>query len=513
MPAPLPQFAPSLLQDLGSAFGSRILVQPLPQAHSVARNTALAQDWGLDPDWLASEAALQLLAGNSENAAEFHASVYSGHQFGHWAGQLGDGRALSLGQIDTPSGWQELQLKGAGRTPYSRGGDGRAVLRSTIREYLASEAMHGLGIPTTRALAIVGSPYPVQRETLETAAVLTRSAPSFVRFGHFEHYAAHAAHSGDKVLLQLLADTVIGRYYPECAQAPEPVLAFLSQVVASSAELVATWQAAGFCHGVMNTDNMSILGLTLDYGPYQWLDGYDPEHICNHSDTQGRYRYSRQPAVMRWNLFCLGQALMPLLADKLGEEAASAGLIAELEKFGAIYSRAWQQRMAAKIGLPALDAASLPLLQQLLELLASERVDWTIFWRRWALALNHWLEAQTDSAFIPVRDLFAQREKFDAWLLLFQELLRQGLRQESAQNTIKTAIQNTLQHNPVFVLRNHLAQEVIAAAKDGDFAPLERLATALRQPFSEALIEQAGCAHYADFPPDWAAGISVSCSS
>ena len=510
MPAPLPPVAPSLLQDLGAAFGSRIPVQPLPQAHSVVRNVGLAQDWAWNPDWLGSDAALALLAGNVDNAAEFHACAYSGHQFGHWAGQLGDGRALSLGQIDTPSGWQELQLKGAGRTPYSRGGDGRAVLRSTIREYLASEAMHGLGIRTTRALAIVGSPYPVQREQTESAAVLTRSAPSFVRFGHFEHYAAHAAHSGDKVLLQLLTDTVIGRYYPECAQAPEPVLAFLGQVLARSAELVAAWQAVGFCHGVMNTDNMSILGLTLDYGPYQWLDGYDPEHICNHSDTQGRYRYSRQPAVMRWNLFCLGQALMPLLADKLGEEAASAGLIAELEKFGAIYSRAWQQRMAAKIGLPVLDAASLPLLQQLLALLAAERVDWTIFWRRWAQAIQALAQdtPATDSAFQPVRDLFAQREKFDAWLLLFQELLRQVLRQESA----KTAIKNTLQHNPAIILRNHLAQETIAAAEAGDFAPLENLASALQTPYTEHA-QQPHWRHYADFAPAWAAGIAVSCSS
>jgi uncharacterized protein YdiU (UPF0061 family) len=506
-----PRFSPSLLPHLGSAFASRLAVQPLPQVHWVARNAELAQALDIDTDWLESDSALQLLAGNTENAAEFHASVYSGHQFGHWAGQLGDGRALSLGQIDTPAGVQELQLKGAGRTPYSRGGDGRAVLRSTVREYLASAAMRGLGIPTTDALAIVGSPAGVQRESVETAAVLTRSAPSFVRFGHFEHFAAHAARTGDTVLLQVLLDTVIARYYPDCAQAEVPVLAFLGQVVQRSASLVAAWQAVGFCHGVMNTDNISILGLTLDYGPFQWLDGFDPEHICNHSDTGGRYRYSRQPAVMRWNLFCLGQALMPLLTGKLGEEAASAGLIAELEKFGSFYSQAWQQRMAAKIGLPELDSHSLPMLQKLLDLLAAERVDWTIFWRRWAQAAASFADTQDDanekakSAFSPVRDLFLQRESFDAWLLSFKELLRQVLRQESA----KTPLKNTLQHNPVLVLRNHLAQDAIAAAEGGDFAPLARLHAALQNPYTDTAATQA----YAGFPPDWAAGIAVSCSS
>ena len=506
-----PHFSPSLLPGLGSAFASRLPVQPLPQPHWVARHLALAQTWGLAADWLASDSALALLAGNVENAAEFHASVYSGHQFGHWAGQLGDGRALCLGQIDTPAGVQEIQLKGAGRTPYSRGGDGRAVLRSTVREYLASAAMRGLGIPTTEALAIVGSPAGVQRESLESAAVLTRSAPSFVRFGHFEHFAAHAARTGDSVLLQVLADTVIARYYPNCAQAEVPVLAFLGQVVQRSADLVAAWQAVGFCHGVMNTDNMSILGLTLDYGPFQWLDGFDPEHICNHSDTGGRYRYSRQPAIMRWNLFCLGQALMPLLAGKLGEEAASAGLIEQLEQFGTLYSLAWQQRMAGKIGLPELDERSLPLLQKLLDLLAAERVDWTIFWRRWAEAVASFADTQDEakenasSIFAPVRDLFLQRQNFDAWLLSFQELLGQLLRQESA----KTALKNTLQHNPSIVLRNHLAQEAIAAAEAGDFAPLERLHTALQNPYTDTAATQA----YADFPPDWAAGIAVSCSS
>lgn len=503
-----PDFAPSLLQDLGTAYASRVPVQALAQAHWVARNAQLAQELNISADWLASDAALQLLAGNDENAAEFHASAYSGHQFGHWAGQLGDGRALSLGQIHSPIGVQEIQLKGAGRTPYSRGGDGRAVLRSTIREYLASAAMRGLGIPTTDALAIVGSPAGVQRESLESAAVLTRTAPSFIRFGHFEHFAAHAAHTGDSLYLQLLTDTVIARYYPDCLNAEQPVLAFLAQVVERSAKLVAAWQAVGFCHGVMNTDNMSILGLSLDYGPYQWLDGFDPEHICNHSDTGGRYRYSRQPAIMRWNLFCLGQALMPLLAPKLGEEAASAGLIEVLERFGSLYSLAWQNAMAAKIGLPELDAASLPLLQKLLELLAAERVDWTIFWRRWALAAASFADtadAVDQAAFEAVRDLFLQRPAFDAWLLQYLELLRQVLRQESA----KTALKNTLQHNPVLVLRNHLAQEAISAAEGGDFAPIARLHAALQNPYVETPQTQA----YAGFPPEWAASICVSCSS
>ena len=296
--------------DLGPAFHTRLPPTPLPAPYPVAHSPEVARLLGLDPAWLATEDALQLFSGNALPAGgDTLASVYSGHQFGVWAGQLGDGRALLLGE--TAQGW-EIQLKGAGRTPYSRMGDGRAVLRSSIREFLCSEAMHALGIPTTRALCLMGSPAPVLRESVETAAVLTRVAPSFIRFGHFEHFAAR----GQTTELRQLADYVIDRYYPACRTTPDfggnAYAALLQAVAQRTAELIAQWQAVGFCHGVMNTDNMSILGLTIDYGPFQFLDTFAPGHICNHSDTQGRYAFDRQPGVAYWNLLCLGQALHPL---------------------------------------------------------------------------------------------------------------------------------------------------------------------------------------------------------
>ena len=303
------------------------------------------------------------------------ASVYSGHQFGVWAGQLGDGRAILLGEAHTAAGAQELQLKGSGRTPYSRMGDGRAVLRSSIREFLGSEAMYGLGIPTTRALMVTGSQAPVRREEIETAAVVTRVAPSFIRFGHFEHFSAREQYDE----LRKLADYVIDRYYPECrgtqAFAGNPYAAFLEQVSERTAAMVAQWQAVGFCHGVMNTDNMSVLGLTIDYGPFQFLDAFDPGHICNHSDEQGRYAYNKQPNVAYWNLFCLGQALLPLIAD---QELA----LAALESYKTVFPQQLEAAMRAKLGLRETTPGDRELIEGILQLLAKDRVDYTIFWRR-----------------------------------------------------------------------------------------------------------------------------------
>ncbi len=315
LPASTRQAAPGLrwrnrFAALGPDFHTRLLPTPLPAPYWVGHSAAVANTLGLTPDWTSNEEWLAALSGNRVLAgSDPLATVYSGHQFGVWAGQLGDGRALLLGETE---GGLEIQLKGAGRTPYSRMGDGRAVLRSSIREFLCSEAMHGLGIATTRALCVTGSDAPVRREEIETAAVVTRVAPSFIRFGHFEHFAAN-----DRMdELRHLADFVIDSFYPACRHtekfAGNPYAALLEAVSERTAALLAQWQAVGFCHGVMNTDNMSILGLTLDYGPFQFLDGYDPAHICNHSDTQGRYAYARQPNIAYWNLFCLGQALLHL---------------------------------------------------------------------------------------------------------------------------------------------------------------------------------------------------------
>jgi len=475
--------------QLGRAFYTPLAPQPLPAPYWVGRSPSVARELGLDPAWLDSPELLAVLAGNQPlRGTEPLASVYSGHQFGQWAGQLGDGRAILLGE--TLAGL-EVQLKGAGRTPYSRMGDGRAVLRSSIREFLCSEAMQGLGIATSRALCVTGSDAPIRRESIETAAVVTRVAPSFVRFGHFEHFS----YSGQHVQLKALADYVIDKFYPDCRDNPafsgNPYAALLQAVSERTAHMVAQWQAVGFCHGVMNTDNMSILGLTIDYGPFQFLDAYDPGHICNHSDDRGRYAFNEQPNIAYWNLFCLGQALLPLIE---AQELA----IAALESYKTVFPAALHALMRAKLGQatapqasPAQDRA---LIADILQLLAQDRVDYTIFWRR----LSH---ARASGNTASVRDLFLDRTAADAWLLRYSERnthIPQGL---AADLMLKT--------NPKYVLRNHLGEECIRAAKLKDFSQVNTLLAVLESPFDE----HAGLEAWADFPPEWASTIEISCSS
>lgn len=470
---------------LGPDFFTELRPTPLPTPHWVGTSTAVAQLIGLNADWLQRDEALQAFTGNTQLAGSRPlASVYSGHQFGVWAGQLGDGRAILLGE--TAAGL-EIQLKGAGRTPYSRMGDGRAVLRSSIREFLCSEAMHGLGIPTSRALCITGSPAPVRREEVETASVVTRVAPSFVRFGHFEHFAANDL----QAQLKTLADYVIDRYYPECRDTRDfggnAYAALLQAVSERTAHLMAQWQGVGFCHGVMNTDNMSILGLTIDYGPFQFLDAFVPGHVCNHSDNQGRYAYNRQPNVAYWNLFCLAQALLPLIGD---QELAKGAL----ESYKTVFPEAFMARMRSKLGLAQASEQDAELIDGILVLLAQNGVDYTIFWRR----LSH---AVQQNDFEPVRDLFAVRNAFDGWLLSYSELL--------ALYSQALAANLMLKNNPKFVLRNHLGEQAIRAAKLGDFSELQTLQRLLEHPFDEHPGQDA----YAAFPPDWASSIEISCSS
>ena len=473
---------------LGPAFFTRQQPLPLPAPHWVGTSAGLASELGLDADWLASDVALHAFSGNAVlPGSEPLASVYSGHQFGVWAGQLGDGRALLLGELQTPKGPMELQLKGSGLTPYSRMGDGRAVLRSSIREFLCSEAMHALGIPTTRALCITGSPEPVRREAIETAAVVTRVAPSFIRFGHFEHFAAR----GQLGELRQLADYVIERHYPECSEGAgfdgNRYAALLQAVSERTAALVAQWQAVGFCHGVLNTDNMSILGLTIDYGPFQFLDAFDPDHICNHSDHQGRYAFKQQPPVVYWNLYRLGQALQPLIGDP-------AIAMAALESFKALFPAEFMARMRAKLGLATAHEDDDTLIDGLLHLMADNAVDYPIFWRR----LSH---AVASGDFEPVRDLFADRAGFDRWMLSFKELVALTGRAQEADLMLKT--------NPRYVLRNHLGEKAIRAASVGNYYELHALQALLERPFDE----HPGFETHADFPPDWARHISISCSS
>ena len=479
--------------QLGAAFFTPLLPHPLPAPYWVGASPSVARDIGLAEDWLSSQDLLEALSGNRPLAgAQSLASVYSGHQFGHWAGQLGDGRAILLGE---PSCGQELQLKGAGPTPYSRSGDGRAVLRSSIREFLCSEAMQGLGIKTSRALCVTGSDAPIQRETTETAAVVTRIAPSFIRFGHFEH----CSHRNQLQELKTLADYVIDRFYPACRSSEQfagnPYAAFSEQVSLRTAHMVAQWQSVGFCHGVMNTDNMSILGLTIDYGPFQFLDAYSPGHICNHSDHQGRYAFNKQPNIAYWNLYCLGQALLPLIDE---QELA----IAALDSYKTVYPQVFENLMRAKLGMPPATpniASSdlLPirvLIEDILKLLAQDGVDYTIFWRR----LSHFAAHQSDQS---VRDLFLDAPAIEAWLLRYSELLKHTDRALAADLMLKK--------NPKFVLRNHLGEQAIQAAKRKDFSQVQTLLTLLESPCEE----HPGFEAYADFPPSWASSIEISCSS
>ncbi len=472
-------------KTLGPAFFTELRPTPLPAPYWVGRSEAAARQIGLDAEWFASDEALRVFTGNAllPGMAPL-ASIYSGHQFGVWAGQLGDGRAILLGQ--TSSGF-EVQLKGAGRTPYSRMGDGRAVLRSSIREFLCSEAMHALGIPTTRALCVIGSDAPVRREEIETAAVVTRTAPSFIRFGHFEHFAANELDDE----LRALADFVIDRHYPECRATDRfggnAYAALLEAVSERTAALMAQWQAVGFCHGVMNTDNMSILGLTIDYGPFQFLDGFDPRHICNHSDTGGRYAYNQQPNVAYWNLFCLGQALLPLIGDK---DLA----VAALESYKTVFPREYERRMGAKLGLAEPREGDRALIEDVLKVLAAEQTDWTLFWRRLS---QHLAGADIHT----VRDLFADPAAFDAWLLTFSARHSAIARAEAAGLMLRT--------NPKFVLRNHLGQGAIESAQRKDFSGIATLLKLLETPFED----HAGHDAYAGLPPDWASTIEISCSS
>jgi uncharacterized protein YdiU (UPF0061 family) len=473
---------------LPEACYSRVCPTPVPDPYLVCYSPEALALLHLDAGEMARPELVETLAGNRLlPGMDALAALYAGHQFGHYVPQLGDGRAILLGEIKNAAGegW-EMQLKGAGRTPYSRGGDGRAVLRSSIREFLCSEAMHALGIPTTRALCVVGSDQPVYREDEETAALVTRLAPSFVRFGSFEvFYYRNQVES-----IRHLADYVIARYYPELGALADRYPEFLRQVALRTAELMAQWQAVGFSHGVMNTDNMSILGLTLDYGPFGFLDAFEPGFVCNHSDTGGRYAFDQQPDIAAWNLTKLAQALVPLMSV----ETASAAISEYPQAFG----RAYLERMAAKFGLPP-GGETATLVMDALQLLAHNRVDYTIFLRRLCD-----FDSRAGAVNSPLRDLFLDRAAFDAWASRYTARLRQhGLPDAERSAAMRRA-------NPKYLLRNHLAEVAIRrAADERDYREVNRLHTLLTRPFDE----QPEYAAYAAEPPDWARQIEVSCSS
>ncbi|MCU7365109.1 YdiU family protein [Pantoea stewartii] len=454
--------------------GGRLLYHNGPLAHEMALESDLFTGQGHGVWYGAS-----LLPGMQPLA-----QVYSGHQFGVWAGQLGDGRGILLGEQRQQDGSRlDWHLKGAGLTPYSRMGDGRAVVRSTVREFLASEALHHLGIPTTRALTIAISDEPVYRETAERGAMLMRIAPSHLRFGHFEHF--FYSQQPDKV--KQLAEYAIRHHWPHLAEDADRYYLWFADIVLRTARLIAQWQSVGFAHGVMNTDNMSILGLTLDYGPYGFLDDYQPDFICNHSDYQGRYSFENQPMIGLWNLNRLAHALSGLLSTEQLKQALS-GYENEL-------MRVWGQRMRAKLGFLTEEAGDNAILTDLLSLMSQERRDYTLTFRLLS-------ETQQSEQRSPLRDEFIDRAAFDRWYQDYRtRLLQEQVSDATRQQVMKAA-------NPALVLRNYLAQQAIEAAEQGESGALARLHQALQQPFSDAT-----AAEYRQRPPDWGKSLEVSCSS
>lgn len=472
---------------LPAQFHAKLNPTPLPNPHVVSFNPAAAALLDLDPAQVARSEFARYFSGHGVlPGAEPLAMCYAGHQFGHFVAQLGDGRAILLGEVVNSRGerW-DMHLKGAGETPFSRSGDGRAVLRSSIREYLGCEAMHGLGIPTTRALCIVGSDAEVYREQIERGATLLRLAPSHVRFGSFEVFF----YRGQPEQVRILADYVIEQHFPELAVLADKYPRFLREVVRRTARLMAQWQAVGFAHGVMNTDNMSILGITLDYGPYGFLDHFDAGYICNHSDHQGRYAFDQQPNIGAWNVTCLAQALSPLMTVEEGSEALSV--------YQAAFVEYYIELMCAKLGIvPCAEAPAL--VTGLLEKMNANHVDYTIFFRR----LNRF-QSEPTLGNAELRDLFLDRAAFDAWAQDYRAVL---LRQ-SSQDAEREARMDRV--NPRYILRNYMAQIAIEKAEQGDFSEIDRLLQLMHAPFDA----HPTMAHYAGFPPDWAQQIEVSCSS
>ncbi|WP_455810940.1 protein adenylyltransferase SelO [Pseudomonas graminis] len=478
------QFNNTWYQEL-SGFYTALEPTPLKNPRLLYHSAPLAQELGVDRRLFDAE-NVDLWSGETlMNGMQPLAQVYSGHQFGVWAGQLGDGRGLLLGEQQLPDGRKfDWHLKGAGLTPYSRMGDGRAVLRSTLREFLASESMHALGIPTSRALTVVTSDEPVYRESAEPGAMLLRVAESHLRFGHFEHFY----YQGQQDHVTRLADYAIHHHWPQWQQEPDKYLLWFSDVVKRTARLIAGWQSVGFAHGVMNTDNMSILGLTLDYGPYGFLDDYQPGFICNHSDHQGRYSFENQPMIGLWNLNRLAHALSGLMST---EQLKQALALYETELM-----RCWGEKMRAKLGLLTAGKDDNNILTGLLSLMTKENSDYTRTFRQLSA-----VEQQQSRS--PLRDEFIDREAFDSWYNVYrQRLLQEEQSDEQRQQTMKQA-------NPALVLRNYLAQQAIEQAEQDDVSVLARLHQALLRPFDDA-------PEFADLtrrPPDWGKKLEVSCSS
>jgi serine/tyrosine/threonine adenylyltransferase len=479
---------------LPERFFTRTAPSPVRNPRLIKLNRDLAIELKLDPDWLASPEGVEILAGNHvPDAAEPIAAAYAGHQFGHFVPQLGDGRAVLLGEVIDRSGVRrDIQLKGSGRTPFSRGGDGRAAVGPVLREYLLSEAMAALGIPTTRALAAVATGERVVRETMLPGAVLTRVASSHIRVGTFQYFARR----GDTEAVRHLADHVIARHYPGAATDARPYRALLLAVIDAQAGLIAQWLLIGFVHGVMNTDNMSIAGETIDYGPCAFMDHYDPRAVWSAIDRNGRYAYLNQPLIGEWNLTRLAESLLPLLNDD--QEAAIREANEALGVFVPTLEKAYFAGLRRKIGLVTDSEANGRIAQELLGVMAENRADFTLTFRRLS-------EAVTD----PTKDaevgtLFADPSAWEEWARRW----RQQLEQESLDPAARR--EEMLKVNPAFIPRNHRVEEVIRAAVDrDDFEPFEKLLAVVTRPYDD----QPGLGHYAGPPEEHERVLQTFCGT
>ncbi|MEH3141871.1 MAG: YdiU family protein [Mycobacterium kyogaense] len=433
-----------------------------PDPTLLVLNEALAAELGLDPAWLRSPDGVRLLAGVAVPAeATPVAQAYAGHQFGGFVPRLGDGRALLLGELlDTAGRVRDLHLKGSGRTPFARGGDGLAAVGPMMREYVISEAMHALGIPTTRSLSVVATGRSVYRETELPGAVLARVAASHLRVGSFQYASLVAQQTKDVGVLRRLADYAIARHHPSCAQAAQPHHALLEAVMDVQADLVAQWMLVGFIHGVMNTDNMTISGETIDYGPCAFMEAFDPETVFSSIDHGGRYAYGNQPGIALWNLARFAEALLPLLDEDTDRAISMAE--GSLGRFRDRYQSRWDEGMRAKLGLAGAPPEQADALgRDLLVVLQANGVDHTSFYRRLAEA------ARGDAE--PVRGEFVDLAGFDAWLGRWRALEPDPVAMDAV--------------NPVYIPRNHLVEEALAAATDGDLGPVDTLLSAVRSPF------------------------------
>jgi uncharacterized protein YdiU (UPF0061 family) len=455
-------------------FYARLDPTPVSAPRLLKINEALARDLGLDPETLATPQAIEVLAGNRiALGSQPIALAYAGHQFGNFVPQLGDGRAVLLGEVVDRAGMRrDIQLKGSGRTPFSRGGDGRAALGPVLREYIVSEAMAALGIPTTRSLAAVATGDPVMRETVLPGAVLTRVASSHIRVGTFQFFAAR----GDGEALRLLADHVIARHYPEARDDQNPYRALFERVIARQAELVAKWMLVGFIHGVMNTDNCSIAGETIDYGPCAFMDTYKADTVFSSIDHGGRYAYVNQPRICHWNLARFGETLLPLLDDDTDKALALAN--ESLGAFQGCYGAALMAGMRHKLGLSTEDEGDGALAQELLNAMAEAAADFTGTFRA--------LDPESDDK---VRPLFADPAKYDAWASRWRERLAREPQDVAQRRAAMQAV------NPIYIPRNHRVEAVLAAAiEHDDYGPFEEFLAVLARPFEErpGFVDYAG---------------------